>query len=152
MNDQWREFLTDTTVWSEELAVVLSGNYIPLRVTENWLVLLSATEGDTIINCGSRVQARLAVNRTTGEIERPPQEIDIDEWEATILGELRRYLADMERLRTSHTALDTRRAGIIQRGILKEVGRDQIQGDPGTTASGSSDDGSHQDGDGPCTE
>ena len=87
MDDQlseWLGYLPEPRLWPEELARILGGgSYVHLRHTGDWLILLSAEEGDTAeVQGGGRVQARLAVNRTTGELRRPDPGTSIDEWEA----------------------------------------------------------------------
>ena len=101
---EWLELLPEREGWSDDLARVVSrGDYILWRYNNDHVILLSAAEGDTIavLHGKGRVQARLAINRSTGEVVRPGPEIEIGEWEALVMGELDRYLADLERLRNN---------------------------------------------------
>lgn len=99
--NDWRAYLPESEKWPKELVEILErGAYILMRRTDEWLILLSTAKGNTIIgHTGGRVQARLAVNRTTGEVVHPVVGDHMDEWEASVLGEVDKYKDDVERLR-----------------------------------------------------
>ena len=50
---------------------------------------------------GGAVQARLAVNRITGDVVHPAPGVRIGEWQADMLGKGEQYREEMERLRTA---------------------------------------------------
>ena len=100
----WQSYLPDPTVWSQELTalVVRREQYMYRGHNDICLLLMSVKEGDLIsVQSGGVVQARLAVNRITGEVVHPPLGLRIDQWEAEVMGEGERYWERMEQLRTA---------------------------------------------------
>lgn len=121
--DGWHGYLPDPANWLEELArVVRRGDYIYMGHNDDWLILLSAKEGDLVgVQGGGAVQARLAVNRTTGEVIHPTPGVPIGEWQAGVMGEMERYLEDRERLRNSPLRRGDLNRMRFRRGRPKEV-------------------------------
>ena len=89
----WQAYLPDPKGWPQGLTqVVRRGEYVYLHHNEKWLVVLSTKEGDLVhVQKGGKVQARLAVNRTTGEIVHPTPGVRIEEWQADLLGYGQQY-------------------------------------------------------------
>ncbi len=90
---------------------------------DNLLLLMSTKEGDLVtVHNGGAVQARLAVNRITGEVVHSPPGARIGQWEADIMGEGEIYRENMERLRTAPFSLEGwEQMGNPIRGRPKEV-------------------------------
>ena len=81
--------------------------YIYLHHNDEWLLLLSTQDGDlTQVQKGGFVQARIAINRATGEIVRPTPGVPIARWQAETLGELEQYWANIEQLETEAVSLE----------------------------------------------
>ena len=128
MTDEWLGLLPERELWPPELVLIVDrGGYMVWRHNDDHIVLLSTVEGDDVLvrRGRSRVQARVAVNRTTGKVAYPGLEDDIGEWEAAVMGELQRYLADTEHLRNnSLVGLDMTQARITK-GSLRGQEPDQ---------------------------
>ena len=68
----------------------------------DWLVLLSVKRGDLAPGQDEgKVQARLAVNRNTGEVIHQTPGIPIEQWQAEIYGEVEEYFQRLEQRRTA---------------------------------------------------
>ena len=120
----WQGYLPDHIEWPQELTgVVRRGEYIYLHHNETWLLMLSTREGDLVqVQKGGRVQARLAVNRITGEVVHPTPGSPIGEWQADLMGYGEQYRQAKERLRNAPIRPEERqRIGNPKRGIPKEV-------------------------------
>ena len=117
----WQAYLPDPTGWPQELTqVVRRGEYIYLYHNEKWLVVLSTKEGDLVhVQKGGKVQARLAVNRKTGEMVHPTPGVRIEEWQADLLGYGQQYREAMERLRDSPIRPEELQRMRTKRGIPK---------------------------------
>ena len=69
---------------------------------DNLLLLMSTKEGDLVtVHNGGAVQARLVVNRITGEVVHSPPGARIAQWEAEIMGDGEICRKNVERLRTA---------------------------------------------------
>lgn len=86
----WIAYLPDPSGWPPKLVeVVARGHYLRWNHSDDWIILMSTLDGDTVpVQCGGTVQARLAVNRSTGEIVHPTPGARIGQWEAEIYGEV----------------------------------------------------------------
>lgn len=84
----WIPYLPDPSAWPEELAdVVARGYYMRWNHSDDWIILMSTLDGDMVrVQCGGTIQARLAVNRSTGEVVNPTPGVSIGKWEAEIYG------------------------------------------------------------------
>lgn len=96
MNDDrrdWIAYLPDSSVWPPELTEVAArGHYLRWNHSDDWIILMSTLDGDTTpVQCGGTVQARLAVNRLTGEVVHPTPGTRISHWEAEIYGEVCKF-------------------------------------------------------------
>ncbi len=89
----WIAYLPGRSVWPPELAEVAArGHYMRWNHSDDWIMLMSTLDGDKVpVQCGGSVQARLAVNRFTGEISHPTPGARIQQWEAEIYGEVYKY-------------------------------------------------------------
>ena len=120
----WQAYLPNPTDWPQELAITVErGEYTYLHHDENWLLVLSMKEGDFVqVQAGGVVQARLAVNRITGEVVHPTPGVRIGEWQADLFGHSEQYREAKERSRTTPTRQEDReRLGNPKRGIPRKV-------------------------------
>ena len=102
-DSHWFSCLPDNASWPQELTdAVGAGKYIYWKHSPNWLVLLSTEPDDLVkVQGGGKVQARLAVNRRTGEVRHPTPGIPIGQWEAEVLGQLDEYHQRRQGMRDS---------------------------------------------------
>ncbi len=86
----WIAYLPDRSAWPPELAeVVARGHYLRWNHSDDWIILMSTLSGDKVpVQSGGAVQARLAVNRVTGEVIHPTPGAMIEQWQAEIYGEV----------------------------------------------------------------
>ena len=83
----WVDLLPDRADWPPELIVAVeSGKYISWKHDASCLLLLSTQSGDQIVVRGGQVQARIAVDRRTGDVTRPSPDVSISQWEADLFG------------------------------------------------------------------
>ena len=123
-HDNWLAYLPAVSRWSQELVnLVQRGEFVHWKHNTEWLILLSAKEGDLVpVQDGGAVQARLAVNRITGEIAYPSSGTPIREWEAEVMGEEEQYREARERLRnTPVRPEDWGQIRYLKMGKAKEV-------------------------------
>jgi hypothetical protein len=120
--------IADPAIWPDSLsAAIRSGAYVFWRHHDQWVILMSMTKGDRISTMGGgHVQARLAVNLVTGEVQRSPSGMRIGEWEAGVLGET-------EEFRQRDARLKQRRGGSIRgehgwNELGQERGRPKTEG------------------------
>ena len=98
----WQDFLPDDSMgWPHELIMMVRrGNCVYHRHTEDWLFLVSISEGDMAgVHDGDGVQPVLAVNRCTGEVVHRTPGVSPEEWQAGLPRHRERHLAGMEYLR-----------------------------------------------------
>ncbi len=107
-HNDWKSYLPDPAEWPPALTEIAQhGEFVRWRQNADWLILLSAKEGDLVpVQDGGAVQARLAINRTTGEIVYPTPGARIREWEAEVMGEGEQYREARERLRNTPVRLE----------------------------------------------
>ena len=114
--------LPDAAVWPASLTEALeSGSYFFLAHKGEWVVLLSLVEGDVIqVQGNGTVQARLAINLTTGEVVHPVPGINLKRWQAEILGEVDLYERRREQQQNLPLDMSEWDFGGSERGIPKE--------------------------------
>ena len=77
-----------------------SGKYMVGKHDANHVVLLSLTADDMHrVKPGLSIQARIAINWKTGEVRRPPPGVNLNRWQAEILGKVEEYDQNLQRLR-----------------------------------------------------
>ena len=124
MAKDWQGYLPDPAAWPEELALAVArGEYAYLHHNKDWLILLSIRKGHLVeVQAGGAVQARLAVNRATGEIFHPTPKLRIEQWQADLMGYGEQYRQARERPRTTPSRQDQREpVGEPKVGIPKGV-------------------------------
>ena len=101
----WTEYLPDRETWTPALVeVVMRGQYIRWSHDGDWIVLMSTRDDDLIrVQGGSLVQARLSVNRHTGDVLYPQAGVNIGFWEAEIYGQGGEYLERQSRRTPAQT-------------------------------------------------
>ena len=103
LENNWISLLPDPEEWPSALVkIVRHGEFILWRHNDQWVILLSTTEGDLISVQGNGVvQARLAVDRLSGEVVYPSPGVCITEWEAEVMGEEEVLRESRERLKNA---------------------------------------------------
>ena len=123
-NDIYRQFpgLPDRSAWPSALTQAFeSGKYKFWKHKSEWAILMSLEPGDMVrVQSGGRVQARVAINLTTGETVHPTPGTPISQWEAEVFDEGEEYQRQQEELKNNPLDLSKLGPFKIRYGIPKD--------------------------------